>query len=337
MSSVSVIGTKQGCFTIIDGFEAYQEEVLNDQIAKLEEDKQRFMNGEKVDTNNIDSVDGYDFVLQEYRSYSYQRYKCQCKCGNIHFISADWLYRKKWRDCEPFGGKNGKCTLKQNRIKKREDSYPRIKVGDYDVDYSNTLHETLEILECIDDNHVEGPYIYDKRKKNGGRFTIYKLYRCRCYLCGKEHKYKSSDFKIKKDYYGYRAKDGYYCKAFCDCHPISSFQWRTIKILREHHVAHKAEFSFQDLYGTKQKKLLRYDFAILDSDDNVKCLIECQGEQHTRPIDEYGGLEGYESQVMNDELKRAYAKSHNIPLFEIPYTCNTYEKEIEFLKTAGII
>ena len=26
------------------------------------------------------------------------------------------------------------------------------------------------------------------------------------------------------------------------------------------------------------------------------------------------------------------AKEHNIPLIEIPFTCNTYEKEVKFLK-----
>ncbi|PEM61610.1 hypothetical protein CN613_27910, partial [Bacillus pseudomycoides] len=132
-------------------------------------------------------------------------------------------------------------------------------------------------------------------------------------------------------------KDGYYCDAYCDCHKISSFQWRTIKILREHNVTYRAEYSFQDLYGVGRKNLLRYDFAVLGSDNSIKCLIECQGEQHYNPVDEFGGVSQHESQLKNDELKRVYAKSHNIPLIEISYTCNAYEKEIKFLKNAGII
>lgn len=83
--------------------------------------------------------------------------------------------------------------------------------------------------------------------------------------------------------------------------------------------------------------MLRYDFAVLGSDNSIKCLIECQGEQHYRPVAEFSGVSQYESQVKNDELKHVYAKSHNISLFEIPYICNIYEKEIEFLKAAGII
>lgn len=177
----------------------------------------------------------------------------------------------------------------------------------------------------------------DKRKNGAGTVKVFKLYKCRCYLCGKEHKFKSSDFEIKIRKYGPRAKDGYYCDAYCDCHNISSFQWRTIKILRENNVAYRVEVEFQDLYGVGQKNLLRYDFAVLYLDNSIKCLIECQGEQHYKPVDEFGGVSQYESQVENDKLKRVYAESQNIPLFEIKYTCDTYEKEIKFLKNAGII
>ena len=71
--------------------------------------------------------------------------------------------------------------------------------------------------------------------------------------------------------------------------------------------------------------------------NNLKCLIECQGEQHYKPAQEFGGINQFENQVKNDELKRTYAKEHNIPLIEIPFTCNTYEKEVKFLKQYNII
>ncbi|MBM7656228.1 hypothetical protein [Neobacillus cucumis] len=340
MENVSFpIGTKNGCLTIIGGFEEYQEKVTKKRIEELEQDKQKFINGEKNPNNNFESVDTFDKWIQDCKSR--KKYKCQCKCGRIVYLSESALFFKKRRDCEGIGeiGEQKNCALKQEREKKRLASYPRVKDESYDIDYSNTTHESLEILECINENYEGGYEVYDSRKKGkgGGICKVFKLYKCRCYLCGKEYQFKSSDFKIKIDAYGRRAKEGYYCDTCCDCHNISSFQWRTIKILREHNVAYRVEVSFQDLYGVGHKKLLRYDFAVLGSDNNIKCLIECQGEQHYKPVAEFGGVSQYESQVKNDELKRIYAKSHNIPLFEIPYTCNTYEKEIEFLKTAGII
>ncbi|TYO53764.1 hypothetical protein FXF70_00960 [Bacillus sp. Y3] len=338
MDRLLSIGTKHGCFTIIAGFEAYQEEVAKDRIVKLEQDKQKFINGRENPNNNIESVDTFDEWIQRYKSH--KLYKCQCKCGKVVYMVETDFSGKRWIDCEGFEGigEDKSCGLKQERIKKRVASYPRVKDESYHIDYSNTTHESLEILECINENYEGIPITYDKRKKGAGagKCIVYKLYKCRCYLCGKEYEFKSSDFEIKIDAYGSRAMDGYYCNAFCDCHNISSFQWRTIKILRKQNVAYRVEVEFQDLYGVGQKKLLRYDFAILGSDNSIKCLIECQGEQHYKPVDEFGGVSQFEYQVKNDELKRKYAKSHNIPLFEIPYTCNTYEKEMKFLKTAGI-
>ncbi|MFB7351003.1 hypothetical protein ACWGKR_24260 [Bacillus thuringiensis] len=334
MDSVLPIGTKRGCLTIIGGFEAYLEEVAKKKIADLEQKKQRFINGEKISGNNFNSVDVYDKTIQNWKSY--KKYQCQCRCGKIGYLDeATLLRRKRWLDC------GEKCELKQDRerkrIAKRIASYPREKDKSYDIDYSNTTHESLEVLECIDENYEGKILVQDKRKNGAGTVKVFKLYKCRCYLCGKDHKFKSSDFEIKIRKYGPRAKDGYYCDAYCDCHNISSFQWRTIKILRENNVAYRVEVEFQDLYGVGQKNLLRYDFAVLASDNSIKCLIECQGEQHYKPVDEFGGVSQYESQVENDKLKRVYAESQNIPLFEIKYTCNTYEKEIKFLKNAGII
>ncbi|PEA83804.1 hypothetical protein [Bacillus pseudomycoides] len=333
MDSLLPIGMKHGCFTIIGGFEVYQEEVAKKKIADLEQKKQRFINGEKISGNNFDSVDVYDRTIQMHKSL--KKYKCQCKCGKIQYLVEDTLFRKKWRDC------GEKCELKQERVRKRIAkriaSYPREKDESYDIDYSNTTHESLEVLECIDENYEGKILVQDKRKTGAGTVKVFKLYKCRCYLCGNEYEFKSSDFKIKNDGYGSRAKDGYYCDAYCDCHNISSFQWRTIKILREHNVEYRVEYEFQDLYGVGQKNLLRYDFAVLGPDNSIKCLIECQGEQHYRPVAEFGGDSKYKSQVKNDDLKRDYANSHNIRLIEIPYTFDTYEKEIEFLKNAEII
>ncbi|MDA1657933.1 hypothetical protein [Bacillus cereus group sp. TH150LC] len=328
MDSVLPIGHSHGCITIIGGFEVFQEEVVKKKIADLEQKKQKFINGERVD-NNFESVDDYDRHIQTRKSY--KNYQCRCRCGKVYFLPERYFLGKKRRYC----GDN--CGIKQEHERKRIASYPRVKDESYDINYLYTTHESLEILECIDENYEGAVRVHNKRTKDGGEVKVYKLYRCRCYLCGKEHKFKSSDFEIKTRKFGPRAKDGYYCDAYCNCHKISSFQWRTIKILREHNVAHRVEVEFQDLYGVGKKNLLRYDFAVLGSGNSIKCLIECQGEQHSKPVDEFGGVSQYESQVENDKLKRVYAESHNIPLFEIKYTCNTYEKEMKFLKTAGII
>jgi len=52
--------------------------------------------------------------------------------------------------------------------------------------------------------------------------------------------------------------------------------------------------------GLKMKKKLSFDFYIPDR----RIAIECQGEQHFKPVALFGGQEGYESNKRRDEMKR---------------------------------
>lgn len=80
---------------------------------------------------------------------------------------------------------------------------------------------------------------------------------------------------------------------------------------------------------------LSYDFLVY-RDGQQYCLIECQGEQHYRSVDYFGGDERFEIQQFHDELKAEYAEQLGIPLVEIPYTANTYEKVVAILREHGI-
>lgn len=320
------VGTKNGCLTIIAGFDAYQTEVVAGKVAKLEEDKQRFLRGDKSITNKWKSAEAFDEMMEFYRLK--RLYKVQCKCGNISFMNKKVFYCKRHRVC------GDACKLIEIRAKEKADTYPREKHRNFDIDYTGMVFESLKVLECIDDNFEGDPVVYDKRKKGkyGGHVTVYKKYHCRCYICEKEYEFTCGDFSI------HRSQKGYYSNTACGCHFISSFQWRTVDILRKHNVQYRVEVSFPELYGTERKNLLKFDFAIYDIDGNIKCLIECQGEQHYRPVEEFGGEYAFNEQVKNDELKRKYVNEHNIRLIEIPYnTCKTYEKEEIFLREQGII
>ena len=190
----------------------------------------------------------------------------------------------------------------------------------------------------MDDHYEELWGISDARKKGGGTYRVYKLYRCRCYLCGKEMKIKSSKFSSNPPTeYGYTAYNGYWSDAHCDCHPISSFQWIVTKLLKENGVPYRVEVSFPDLYGAGHVNLLRYDFGVYDKTGKLKCLIECQGEQHYEPVEEFGGNSQFTWQQRNDALKRRYAEENGIPLYEIPYKNKRFEKVESFLKEKGIL
>jgi hypothetical protein len=62
-----------------------------------------------------------------------------------------------------------------------------------------------------------------------------------------------------------------------------------LKIFHEYGISYHVKESFRGLLGTQGKRLLRFDFAIFNPDGSLKCLVECQGEQHFVAIEKFGG------------------------------------------------
>lgn len=331
--SVLPVGAKYGCLTITGDFEEYRKEIAYPRIVELEQDKANLLQGIRKENTNITSPESYDSFINNYKNR--EVYKCQCKCGQTQYVDEFRFLEKKHRYCTQ--SKN-ECELRKKHRESRLASFKREYHESYDIDYLNSIHESLEIIECVDDKFEKLHSWQDKRKRGGRTYKIYKKYKCRCYLCGREQIVISSDLSINPSTaYGHRAYRGYYSEACCDCHKISSFQWIVTKVLVDNKVPYRVEISFQDLYGTKGVNLLRYDFSILNPDGSIKCLIECQGEQHFESINEFGGIKQFERQQLNDKLKRTYAYEKGIPLYEIPYTSKKYENVILFLKSEKII
>ena len=65
--------------------------------------------------------------------------------------------------------------------------------------------------------------------------------------------------------------------------------------------------------------LLRFDFAILNRDNEKYSLIEYDGIQHYKPVSHWGGEQALISQVEKDSIKNEFCEKHNIPLLRIPY------------------
>lgn len=250
-------------------------------------------------------------------------------------VIASDEYCEKWNDRQ-----NAKLKKQAEKYVDIIASIPRKLAKNYDKDYVGTVYESLEVLECINDSleSIPTPHYTQRHKIVYDDIIVYKQYRCRCYLCGKEQFVKCSQFGIyPPTSYGYRAYNGYWSDICCDCHVPSSFEWIVNKLLLENNIPYRVEYSFPDLFGHYGKRQLRFDFAIFNNDNSIRCLIECQGQQHYKPVDDFGGEEALEEQAINDELKREYAKVHHIPLFEIPYTDKAYEKVKETLLKDRII
>lgn len=358
------VGTKYGCLTIIGDFNDYRMEVAEPKIQEWQKEKEDFLNGIRKPNSNIDSVDFFDRRIED--DSTCRRYKCQCKCGKIRYIHQHDFLKSKHKFCTVGIKEKWLENLARERNKAKEDlteeellkefcglavktwndkqkayreNGKRIFADNYDVDWTGNIFESLEVLECIDDNYEERYVDGDLRKKDAYSYTVYKLYKCRCYLCGKEHIVKCSQFNISPpNQYGRRAYQGYWSEVECDCHgEISSFQWIVNKILIENDIPYRVEYSFSDLFGYYGVNNLKFDFAIMNKDGSVKCLIECQGEQHYMPVEKFGGNRQYDIQVKNDNLKREYIQKHNIELIEISYKDKKIEKVETILRKHNII
>ena len=78
------------------------------------------------------------------------------------------------------------------------------------------------------------------------------------------------------------------------------------------------EYSFPDLVSSSGRPL-RFDFAVLNDNDELEFLIEYQGIQHYEAKSKFGGYSGLRKQQYNDLQKREYCRKHNIILIAIPY------------------
>jgi len=62
-----------------------------------------------------------------------------------------------------------------------------------------------------------------------------------------------------------------------------------------------------------------FDFVIFEI-NNIKCIIEYDGEQHFKAVKRWGGVERLNRQKEIDEFKNKYCLDNNIKMIRIPYT-----------------
>ena len=96
------------------------------------------------------------------------------------------------------------------------------------------------------------------------------------------------------------------------------------KVLSNNNIKYKTQYTNKNLQTTKGG-YLRYDFALLNEQDEVIRLIEFDGPQHSQDFDYFGK---HEEIAKRDQLKNQYAKNNNIPLVRIPY----YKRDTIILK-----
>ncbi len=102
----------------------------------------------------------------------------------------------------------------------------------------------------------------------------------------------------------------------CGCWKYSELENIVENVLLKHNISFKKQYK---LLPTRQS----LDFLIFY--DSISIGIECQGIQHYKPVEFFGGVKEFLYTNKQDEKKRIYLRNHNIPLIEVPY----WEEDIE--------
>ena len=250
-------------------------------------------------------------------------WKCQCDCGNIEEFSTKELRSDGIIQCHQCGNSRKPQTgLTENIIGKKfnhltvlSKSEKRIggKIGykcQCDCEKKTILYVSKTDLEnnhttscgCARRKYKIDDIISNKQiigyvgsKNNNGHY----YYKVKCLLCGRE--YEALGQTLEKT-------------IGCGCQK-SIGEFNIIQILQQNNIKYYKEYCFPN-------SLLRFDFALLDKDNNIYRLIEFDGEQHYEQNIKNSGwntYEKYQYTLKNDLKKNQIAKDNNIPLVRIPY------------------
>lgn len=150
----------------------------------------------------------------------------------------------------------------------------------------------MTVLECLID---------EKEKRQTSRHTTYWKVRCSC-----GNVFVRSSISLKNT-------------VSCGCKK-SKGEYKIIQILKENNIKYEYQYWFPDFFFKDSHRHGYFDFALFDLNNNLKCIIEFNGEQHYAPSGvSWNTHERFKEIQKRDNEKKLYCKKNNIPLEEIPY------------------
>ena len=238
------------------------------------------------------------------------RWICQCDCGNQCISDDNSLragYKKScgcllhgdshvqemWKEYQLLSEADAVAILKKQC---RSDQMGKVKKrpgGGKLQDLTGKKFGLWTVLERGETRHY----------KNGGQAVCWV---CRC-ECGTVKTVSGRDLK---------SGASQSCGCLCS---MSWLEFYTRMYLRDHGIEFESQKTYSDLRGVGGN-MLSYDFLVLKSGAPY-CVVECQGEQHYRPIKKFGGAKQLLKQQIHDNLKRNYAETVlHMPVHEVLYT-----------------
>lgn len=250
-------------------------------------------------------------------------WRCECECGNIIELSTKELRNDGIISCKECGNdRQPKIHITENIVgntynnltvleKTNKKSGGKIlykcqcNCQDKNIIYVNRtdlINGHTKSCGCIARKFKPGDIINNRKilsitnKKYNNRAISYF---CECLLCSR--KYSTSSSNLQHTF-------------SCGCQK-SLGEFNIIQILEKNQIKYKKEYIFPNTQ-------FKYDFALLDNNNNIIRLIEFDGEQHyIEGVKNTGWntIKKYKHTKENDLKKEELAKNNNIPLVRIPY------------------
>ena len=261
---------------------------------------------------------------------------CKCDCGNDTIVLATNLKKGTTKSCGCYNIEQAKKRLFKDLTGQKFGRLTAIKPIENHTNSNGKSMMTKWLCRCDCGNECNvqsgnllsghtlscGCYNKEQASKRSlinlvgqrfGRLTVLErveneitssgnsvvMWRCLC-DCGEETIVRSSALL-----HGYTKSCG--CMKSHGEYYISTY-------LLSNSINFEKQKKFSDLLGVGGGNL-SYDFYL----PNHNMLIECQGEQHERPIEYFGGEEQFAIQQEHDRRKREYAKDNGYKLLEISY------------------
>lgn len=218
------------------------------------------------------------------------RVECLCKCGTVKIFPTKYVIY----------GNSKSCGCLKEEILEQRNTVDRV---GHRFGYLTVLSDTGERT------------IKKGRNGNAGPGNV--LWLCLC-DCGNTTKVRSCHLTSK------------HTTSCGKCYKKSKLHLNTKKALEELSLSFEEEYvldrSLLNGYNNK-KSHLRIDFFVDTPKGYVA--VECQGRQHYKCVDYWGGEEHWILQQERDLAKKTILKMCNIPLIEVKYNCKDIKMVLE--------
>lgn len=253
---------------------------------------------------------------------------CKCDCGNSIVVTGASLQSGYRKSCGCLlKGTSDTMKMRQNFNTLKKDHFQDL-LNTYNVDSSEFIKKSKQLVnqhKAKRQSHL----LQDLTGKTFGFWTVLHRGRTRYYKHGGQAvcwvcRCKCGTIKTVP---GRDLKSG--ASKSCGCMTkMSWLEFYTKSYLLEHGYTAIYQKSFSKLHGLGGRPLV-YDFWITYP---IKCLIECQGEQHYRPVRKFGGADKLLVQTVHDYFKQKFAnETLRVPLLYVPYFLKTKSDIYTFL------